>query len=229
MFRFAVALSLCALVAWAQPNPAAAQGGAKQTTPPVGDPTGLRPHVETNVRAALASLSAGAPGSAGRAERFRSLMGQFADINAIATGVLGRYAGALRGDPALRQAWEAAFTDFAFANYEDQLDRFRGFSVRATDVTMNQPGRDAMVRTELTPPNGGRVIIVQWRMLNRGAGWRVYDVLVNLRGNELWLGQRQKRQFEAELDKTRGDVRALITLVQRETSVIRARLGQAKR
>lgn len=220
-------LALAALLCAAPP--AMAQQGAQKAsaTAPAAN-VELQAFVETSVRDALSALGAGQAGSAQRAQRFQALMGQFADLNAVSTTVLGRYSGALRTDATLRRDWEAAFAEYAFAVYEDQLDRFRGFTVRATGVTMNQPGRDAMVRTEMTPANGGRATVVQWRMLNRGAGWRIYDVLVNLRGNDLWLGQRQKRQFEAELDKTRGDIRALIAVVRAETTAIRARLGQRR-
>jgi ABC-type transporter MlaC component len=205
---------------------AARQGDASTAAPSAA---GLQVFVESNIREALSSLGAGAAGSTQRGERFRALMGRFADINAISTNVLGRYAGGLRNDAALRRDWEAAFTEYAFATYEDQLDRFRGFTVRANGETINRPNQDAIVSTLLTPANGGRPVTVQWRMLNRGAGWRVYDVLVNLRGNELWLGLRQKRQFEAELDKTRGDIRALIAVVRQDTANIRARLAQMRR
>jgi ABC-type transporter MlaC component len=205
-------------IALAQPAMKAASNAAPQADQE------LQRFVESNVTAALSSLSAVQQGSQARAQRFAALMSQFSDINAISTNVLGRYANGLNADANLRRDWEAAFTAFAFANYEDQLDRFRGYGVRATAVTVNQPGRDAMVRTEMLAPGAARPTIVQWRMLNRGAGWKVYDVLVNLRGNELWLGQRQKRRFEAELDKTRGDIRALIALVRQDTASIRARM-----
>jgi ABC-type transporter MlaC component len=208
-------------------GPAIAQPAVKAatTSASAGAQDDLARFVEANVGAALASLSAAQQGSEARAQRFATLMGQFSDVSAISTHVLGRYAAGLNANPALRRDWEAAFTAFAFANYEDQLDRFRGYSVRATGVTFNQPGRDALVRTEMLAPGASRPTIVQWRMLNRGAGWKVYDVLVNLRGNDLWLGQRQKRRFEAELDKTRGDISALITVVRQETATIRARMG----
>lgn len=192
----------------------------KTVAAPASATDSLQSSVESNVRSALASLNSAQDGSAARAQRFRTLMTQFADVNAVSESVLGRYSGRL-SDPALRRDWEAVFADYAFATYESRLDQFRGHTVRATAVTINTPGRDAMVTTELTPPNATRPIVVQWRMLNRGAGWKVYDVLVNLRGNELWLGQRQKRQFEAELDKTRGDVRALMTVVQQDTAKLR--------
>lgn len=205
----------------------AADGAARQ--PATTASSSLQSHVETNIREALASLGAGAAGSPQRAERFRALMTRFADINAISTNVLGRYAGVLRTDAALNREWEATFTEYAFATYEDQLDRFRGYTVRAIAETINRPGQDAIVRTELTAPNGGRPVTVQWRMLNRGAGWRVYDVLVNLRGNELWLGSRQKLRFEDELNKTRGDIRALIAVVRQNTAAIRSRLAQTRR
>lgn len=221
--KSSIALAFAAALAVALPLSASAQ------TPPraaQANDAQLQSYVETNVRNALTSLSAAQAGSAQRAQRFNALMTEFADVNAISTFVLGRYSGALRQDAALRRDWTAAFTEYAFATYEDQLDRFRGFSVRATGVTVNQPGRDVMVRTEMTPAGGGRPTIVQWRMANQGQGWRVFDVLVNLRGNELPLGVRQKRLFEAKLDRTRGDIRALITDIRAETATLRGRMGQ---
>lgn len=220
------ALLFAAALALSMPAPAFAQRVQPTTATATMTDAQLQTYVETNVREALASLSAGQAGSAARAQRFNALMTSLADVNGISTFVLGRYSAALRQDAALRRDWIAAFTDYAFATYEDQLDAFRGFSVRATGLTVNQAGRDVMVRTEMTPPNGGRATIVQWRVVNQGQGWRVFDVVVNLRGNELPLGVRQKRVFEAKLDRSRGDVRALIADVRAETATLRARLGR---
>jgi ABC-type transporter MlaC component len=59
--------------------------------------------------------------------------------------------------------------------------------------------------------------------VKRGQAWKVVDVSLVLDRNEVWLAQRQQRDF-ANILGTRGDVRALITAVRQQTETMRARI-----
>jgi phospholipid transport system substrate-binding protein len=62
---------------------------------------------------------------------------------------------------------------------------------------------------------------VQWRVLRSGNGWKVLDAAVGRDG--VWLAQFQQRQFLAQLDRNRGDVRALMSDIRTRTASLRER------
>lgn len=176
-------------------------------------------YVQTNATAALAAL--GNANLTQRRQQFQRLMLQFADMDRIATYMVGRYSPQLRADAALRRDWQVAFQDFAIATYEDQFQAMSGGAVRVTGSEERIAGRDVIVSSQVRPANG-QVMQVQWRVLRSGAGWKVMDVAVGR--DAVWLGQIQQRQFLAQLDDNNGDVRALITDVRGRTATMRQRV-----
>jgi phospholipid transport system substrate-binding protein len=180
-------------------------------------------YVQANASQALEMLSNRASADA-RQQAFQRLMTQFADVPRIATFVLGRYAGQLRSDPALRSEWMAVFQDYSNAVYEDQLDRYRGNAIRITGSIERVPGRDVVVQSVVAPRGQSRPLPVQWRILRSGNVWKVVDVSLVLEGNEVWLAQQQQRDFLAQLDRSNGDIRVLIASVRRATAQMRANI-----
>ncbi|MGE3141898.1 MAG: phospholipid-binding protein MlaC [Hyphomonadaceae bacterium] len=182
-------------------------------------------YVQQGGGAALASLSNPSLSRDARGREFAELMARFADAPRIANFVLGRYGAALRADPALNAQWVSTFQAYMIAVYEDNLDRYRGSTLAVTGSIERVPGRDAVVRSELRGVNGGGTQPMQWRLLKTAAGWKVVDVSLVLDGNEVWLAQQQQRNFLAELDRNRGDVRALIESVRQTTTQLRTRIA----
>jgi phospholipid transport system substrate-binding protein len=183
-------------------------------------------YVQSNASSALATLGDQDMSATQRRQTFNRLMAQFADMPRIATFVLGRYSTQLRGDAALRTEWQSTFQDYAIAVYEDRLQRFTGAALQVTGSTERTPGRDVIVQSELRPANGERPTTVQWRLLRSGEAWRVVDVSLVLDGNQIWLAQQQQRDFLAALDRSNGDVRALITDVRTLTNSMRGRTAR---
>ncbi len=180
-------------------------------------------YVQANAQQAITSLAVAS--AQARQEQFGRLMREFADVPRIANFVLGRYSATLRADTQLRTDWLSTFQDYAMAVYEDQLDRFRGSQIRVTGSTERVQGRDVIVQSEIAPRGrNSRPMQVQWRILRDGQGWKVVDVSLVLEGNEIWLAQQQQRDFLAQLDRSRGDVRALITNVRNSTAEMRSRI-----
>ncbi len=147
-------------------------------------------------------------------------MRQFADMPSIAAFTLGRYGASLRSDAALRTEWVTTFTDFAIATYEAQFDAMSGSAVNVIGSTERIAGRDVVVDSQLRSRNGDP-IRVQWRVLRSGNGWKVLDAAVGRDG--VWLAQFQQRQFLAQLDRNRGDVRALMGDIRTRTASLRER------
>lgn len=175
-------------------------------------------YVQTNATAALAALAN--TNAAQRRAQFQRLMSQFADMDRIATYMVGRYSPALRADPQLRSDWRAAFQEFAIATYEDQFQNMSGATVRVTGSEERTAGRDVVVDSSVRPPRG-ETMRVQWRVLRTGNAWRVTDIAVGRDG--VWLGQIQQRQFLAQLDANNGNVRALINDLRGRTTAMRDR------
>ncbi len=183
-------------------------------------------YVQENATAALNSLANRSQTADARQQQFGRLMGQFADVPRISNFVLGRYSTSLRADAALRTEWQTTFQEYAIAVYEDQLDRFRGNAIRVTDSVERVPGRDVIVRSQVTPRGRTQPMNVQWRILRSSdtAAWKVVDVSLVLDGNEIWLAQQQQRDFLAQLDRNNGNIRALITSVRASTAEMRQRI-----
>lgn len=175
-------------------------------------------YVQTNATAALAALAN--TNAAARRQQFQRLMTQFADMDRIATYMVGRYSPALRADAELRRDWRAAFQDFAIATYESQFQNLSGGVVRVTGSEERVAGRDVIVSSQVRPPRGA-TMQVQWRVLRSGEGWKVMDVAVG--ADEVWLGQIQQRQFLSQLDDNNGNVRALINDLRGRTTAMRDR------
>jgi phospholipid transport system substrate-binding protein len=182
-------------------------------------------YVAMNANEALKTLSDRNLTAADRQSRFRVLMQRFADVPSISNFVLGANAASqLRADPALNREWQQVFMDYSVAVYEDQLDQFRGNEVRVTGSLERIPGRDVVVKSTITPRGASQAMPVQWRIVKRGAEWKVVDVSLVLERNEVWLAQRQQRDFSNILGP-RGDVRALIAAVRQQTKDMRDRIA----
>jgi phospholipid transport system substrate-binding protein len=115
--------------------------------------------------------------------------------------------------------------NYAVAVYQDQLDQFRGNSIKVTGSVDRVPDKDIIVTTDMLARGQTKPLPVKWRLLKSGETWRVMDVALVLEGNEVWLAQQQQRDFLAQLDKSKGDIRALITSVRALTKSMRARIS----
>lgn len=177
-------------------------------------------YVEQNAAAAFAALGNAQVSSAQRRQTFHQLMRQFADMPSIAAFTLGRYGGSLRSDAALRTEWVETFTEFAIATYEAQFDAMSGSAVHVVGSTERVAGRDVVVDSQLRN-RSGEPIRVQWRVMRSGNGWKVLDAAVGRDG--VWLAQFQQRQFLAQLDRNRGDIRALMSDIRTRTASLRER------
>ncbi|MDX2235874.1 MAG: ABC transporter substrate-binding protein [Hyphomonadaceae bacterium] len=182
-------------------------------------------YVSRQGNAALAALANRGVTPAARQAQFRALMLQLADMPSISAYVLGPNASRrLRADPALNAEWQAAFIDYCVAVYEDQLDQFRGNEMKVTRSTDRVPGRDVIVETQIIPRGQTRPMLVEWRLVKRGADWKVVDASLVIEDSRIWLAQRQRADFEATLG-TRADVPALLALIRRQTATMRTRIA----
>lgn len=174
-----------------------------------GDP-GAENHVRDAANAALSALNDEATEAGGGGDAFRGIISEMADVPRIAAFVLGRYGPRIRTDAALRSRWVEVFEQHMIAIYRDRLERYAGSELRVVGSVERVAGQDVIVRTEMRSPVSGRMLVLQWRVVRAGAGWKVIDISFFSDGAEIWLAQQQQREFAMTLDRNGGDIDALI-------------------
>jgi phospholipid transport system substrate-binding protein len=184
--------------------------------------TAAEQYVQENGSAALRTLGDRSVSATQRRQTFNTLMARFADMPRISQFVLGRYGAQLRTDAALRAEWQRTFQDYAIAVYEDRLTSYSGSAIRVTGST--ETGNDVIVQSSIVPATGGRALPVQWRLRRNGEVWKVVDVSLVIDGTPVWLAVQQQGEFLAQLDRSRGDIRALMTMVSQQTAAMRQRV-----
>jgi len=180
-------------------------------------------YVQTNATEALRTLSNREISAAQREREFAALMSRFSNVNDIAGRVLGPYGRQVFADPALRDEWINAFRDYMFATYEYRLDRYRGNAIRVVDSNEIVPNQRVEVLSEIVPRGATRPLPVRWRLARSGNGWKVVDVSLVLEGGEFWLGEQQRQEFLAFLERNGRNVRTLIANVRELTASMRER------
>jgi phospholipid transport system substrate-binding protein len=196
---------------------------------PAGASATTETYVKENAQAVLNAL-AQAKSVAERRAQFSGLMEKFADMPRVSNFVLGRYASALRTDPALKAEWNAAFKEYGLAVYETQLDKYRASTIQIVKTDKKPGSKDydvngvkrSIVYTVI-PQKDGQSLKVDWDLqLYPDGKWRVIDAYLRLTDEAIAsLAQQQRDEFVAELGGNGGDVRKLLESVRSETKKMR--------
>ena len=166
-------------------------------------------YVRTNANDVLASLIAPDLTAAERRAQFQTYMDEFANLDAVAKFVIGKYAKRFSDEE--MEAYLATFREYALAVYEFYFNEYRGRDVKVIGST-DRNARDSIVDTEIVRADG-QELEVRWRVLNRGGQYQVVDVALNAEGNLIWLAIEQQAQFLSILDKNNGSSEALIDVI----------------
>lgn len=170
-------------------------------------------YVRSNANDVLASLNAPGLTAAERRVQFQSYMDEFANLDAVAKFVIGKYA--KRFSEEEMDAYLATFRAYALAVYEFYFNEYRGRDVKVVGST-DRNARDSIVDTEIVRADG-QELEVRWRVLNRGGKYQVVDVALNAEGNLIWLAIEQQAQFLSILDQNNGSSDALIAKINSMT------------
>ena len=165
-------------------------------------------YVNTNANIALSTLNDSDLNAAERREAFQTLMNRFTDMERVSRFVLGKYANRV-SDAEMDQYFDA-YSRYALATYEAQLDKYRGNAIEVTGSS-DRDDRDSIVETVIRRPSGD--IVVKWRVMMFDDEYQVVDVALNIDGNELWLAIEQRAQFLSILDRNNGSANALVTRI----------------
>lgn len=170
-------------------------------------------YVRSNANDVLASLNAPGLTAAERRVQFQSYMDEFANLDAVAKFVIGKYAKRFSDEE--MEAYLATFRSYALAVYEFYFNEYRGRDVKVVGST-DRNARDSIVDTEIVRADG-QELEVRWRVLNRGGKYQVVDVALNADGNLIWLAIEQQAQFLSILDQNNGSSDALIKKINSMT------------
>ncbi|MFC7291199.1 MlaC/ttg2D family ABC transporter substrate-binding protein [Hirschia litorea] len=129
----------------------------------------------------------------------------FLDVERVAKFTLGRYGRTL--DEADITRFTAAFEKYASHQFQTHLADFKGADLKVIE-TINRKPDDAVVKTEIKTATG-EIQAVNWRLMKNDSQWNVVDV----EALGFWFAIEQRAQFTAVLDKTGGDVDALIAKI----------------
>jgi phospholipid transport system substrate-binding protein len=145
--------------------------------------------------------------------RFRQLLNQYFDIDAIGKFTVGR---AYWGSATPQQQKEF------LTLYETQVTnayakRFENYSGQQFKVTGQQKegDSDTIVNSEVTQPGGGAPVSVQWRVRPENGGYKIADVVIA--GISMAVTDRQ--QFDAVIQRGGGTIQALINALKTQNVV----------
>ena len=166
--------------------------------------------VAGNIGAGISILNDTSLDADARTARFEAFLLDNTDLGRIAIFTLGN----APASPAQRDAFTAAFRDYAMAAYRSYFRNYSGQSLRVTGSRQNAPG-DVIVHTLLS--DGAAILPVDFRVRTEGPKPVVLDI--GIAG--VWLAVTQRDDFAAFLARNNNDVAGLTAYLSAKASAAR--------
>jgi phospholipid transport system substrate-binding protein len=131
--------------------------------------------VRTTVNQALAVLRDTSTPLAQRQDKLRQIVAGTFDFTEMAKSALGYHWKQIT--PAQQQEFTSAFVAFIEDSYLSKINDYRGQQVTFGTVS-NEGAQYAQVSTDIVQPSG-EAIHVNYRLLQEGGTWKIYDVTVD--------------------------------------------------
>jgi phospholipid transport system substrate-binding protein len=139
-----------------------------------------------------------------KTESFRRLLNNSFDLDTIGRFALGRFWNT--ASPAQRTEYLSLFRKMVVDVYSNRFDEYKGEKIETRSFRSLGNG-DTLVSSFIIPNNGGEEVRVDWRVRNRGAGYKVVDVLVA----GVSMSVTQRSEFASIIQRGGGSVEALLT------------------
>ena len=156
---------------------------------------------------ATATMTNRALSSADRVQRFGVIVDQDFDVPKIAQFVLGRYWQTATSTE--RDDFTTVFRGYMIQIYSDNFANYRSDTFRVIDERATSDTTTA-IRTAITEIVTGQPMAIEWRVMKKPEGYKVYDL--NVGGVSLALAQQQ--EFVAAIQRNGGRVSILIKMVR---------------
>ena len=162
--------------------------------------------VQANVVKGLAILNNRNASADQKRVQFQGFIMSLTDMKRIANFTLGQYRRTASDQE--KDAFAAAFQNYAIAVYQSYFAKYSGQSLRVTGSQEHAPG-DTIVTTQMIDPNdhtGQQPLEVDFRVLSDGGKFVVIDFSVS----GIWLAIEERDQFSSFLGQNNGSIPTLI-------------------
>ncbi len=132
--------------------------------------------VKTTVNQALAVLRDNQTPLAQRQDKLRKIVSSTFDFTEMAKSALGYHWKQITADQ--QQEFTKAFVAFIEDSYLSKVNDYRGQQVAFLKMTTDGP-EEAEVTTDIVEPEGKDPIHLNYRLVQEGATWKIYDVTVD--------------------------------------------------
>jgi phospholipid transport system substrate-binding protein len=150
------------------------------------------------------------PAKAERDQRFRAILHEGFDMEALSRFVLGPYWRS--ATDAQRKEFMNLFEDWIVSAYGERFSQYSGEQFKV--VGQRPEGENAtLVNSQIIRPNGGPPIKVDWRVSKSGGEYKINDVVVE--GISLMVTQRQ--EFSSVIQRNGGQLEALLKILRQKT------------
>lgn len=193
-------LFVWALALWVSPVSAnAAQGG---------DAT-AQVFIEGLADEAVQALTAEGVSRSERVNRFRELLSHNFDVPVIGKWVLGRYWRA--ATDVEKEEYLQLFEDYIVITYVERFDQYSGEVIKVVK-SVSDPGKDALVFSEIHRPTGGEPIRIDWRVRSHSDIYKIIDVYVE----GISMSQSQRKEFTSVIRANGGTVAGLLDVLRKK-------------
>lgn len=163
--------------------------------------------VEGMADEAIQALTAEGVSREDRMTRFRILLKANFDVPLIGRWVLGR---SWRGASDMEKAeYLTLFEDYIVVTYVERFDQFSGEKLNVLK-SVADPGKDAIVYSQINRPSGDGAIRVNWRVRAKADVYKIIDVYVE----GISMSQTQRKEFASVIRSNGGKVTALNDLLR---------------
>jgi phospholipid transport system substrate-binding protein len=144
--------------------------------------------------------------------RFKALLNQYFDVNAIGKFTAGRAAWG-SATPQQQQEFLALYEGQVTAAYAKRFEDYSGEQFKVVGQKKEDGDSDTLVDSQITNPRGGSPVSVQWRIRPEDGGLKVADVVIA--GISMAVTDRQ--QFAAVIQRGGGTMQALIDALKSQS------------
>ena len=191
--------------AHAFPNIVKVQDNAHSLTTLVSDKkeNDAQAFVQSMVDNGLAFLSDESLDKADKAQKFKTLLNESFDLDAISKFAVGRYWRNMSEEQ--QEEYTSLFKTMLVDVYSKRFDEYQGQSVKITgSEPLNE--KDTIVKSKIISPKSNNDVPVEWRVRKKGNQYKVIDVLVA----GVSMSVTQRSDFSSVIQRGGGDVSVLI-------------------
>lgn len=132
---------------------------------------------------------------------FKKLLQKSFDMNTIGRFALGTYWNG--ASAAQRAEYQKLFNDMIVRVYSARFNEYNGQTIEVGSV--REDGNDMVVTSHIVPKSGPKVR-VDWRVRNRGQGYKIVDVIVE----GVSMAMTQRSDFSSVIQRGGGNIQVLI-------------------